>query len=205
MSSKIKICGITNFKDALVSSELGADALGFVFAQSSRMIEPTTARKIIKVLPPFITTVGVFKDSPLEVVNQIIQFTGIDAVQLHGFEDEDYCRAIKSARVIKRIRICNNSNREEIVGQMEKYDVSAFVFDPGEGSGITFDWKIIAGIKGRIIVAGGLNCFNVRQVIDLLRPYGVDVCTGVEKEPGKKDSEKIERFIQEVRKCSLPV
>ncbi|MGB9720553.1 MAG: phosphoribosylanthranilate isomerase [bacterium] len=205
MSVKIKICGITNLEDGLVASKLGADSLGFIFAPSPRNIEPEMVKNIIKNLPPFITTVGVFKDEALDVVKKIIRFTGIDVIQLHGSEPPEYCRRIKGVRIIKRIKIDHNSNSDDIVKEMVRYSVSAYLFDPGDGSGNIFNWKIIKGIKGSIIVGGGLNQDNVKIMIELLKPYGVDVCSGVEKFPGKKDPEKVKDFIKEVRRCSLQV
>uniref|UniRef100_A0A7V0Z7G8 N-(5'-phosphoribosyl)anthranilate isomerase n=1 Tax=candidate division WOR-3 bacterium TaxID=2052148 RepID=A0A7V0Z7G8_UNCW3 len=205
MSIKIKVCGITNLEDGLIVSKLGADALGFIFAPSPRNIEPETAKNIIEKLPPFITAVGVFKNEPLDVVNRIIRLTGIDAIQLHGAEPPEYCRLIKGVRIIKRIKIDDDSNPNDIIKEMAGYSVSAYLFDPGEGSGNIFDWKIIKGIKGTIIVGGGLNQKNVKTMIEILKPYGVDVCSGVEMSPGKKDPEKIQEFIKEVRRCSLQV
>ncbi len=202
MSIKIKVCGITNLEDGLIVSNFGADALGFIFAPSPRNIEPEIAKNIIEKLPPFITTVGVFKNERLDVVNKIISLTGIDVVQLHGSEPPEYCRLIKGVRIIKRIKIDDSSNPVGIIKEMAGYSVSAYLFDPGEGSGRTFDWKIIKTIGGRFIVAGGLNEKNVGTMIKMLRPYGVDVCSGVESSPGKKDPEKIREFIKEVRRCS---
>lgn len=205
MNIKIKICGITNLEDGLIASELGADALGFIFAPSPRNVEPEIVKHIIKKLPPFITTVGVFKNEQIDVVNKIIHLTGIDVVQLHGSEPPEYCRLIRGIRVIKRIKIDDNSNPDEIINEMLRYSVSSYLFDPGEGSGKIFDWNIIKGIKGTMIIGGGLNQNNVKSMIELLKPYGVDVCSGVEKFPGKKDPEKIRNFIKEVRRCSLQV
>ncbi|MCX7994269.1 MAG: phosphoribosylanthranilate isomerase [candidate division WOR-3 bacterium] len=201
MNIKIKICGITNLEDALLASESGADALGFIFASSPRKVEPERVRYIIQHLPPFITTVGVFKDAPLDTVNRIIEICGIDAVQLHGNEPPAYCNQIKRVRLIKRIKIDENSTIERITEIMEEYTVPAYLFDPGEGSGRVFDWNMIKGIKGTIIIGGGLNPENVKMAIKLVKPYGVDVCSGVEKFPGKKDPDRLKAFIKEVRAC----
>jgi len=205
MNIRIKICGITNLNDAITASELGADALGFIFVRSKRMIAPKMAKSIIQKLPPFITTVGVFMDTPIKTINKIVEYTNIDGVQLHGDESPEYCSFIKCARIIKRIKIDSNSKPKNLLAQMKKYQVSAYLFDPGEGSGITFDWRIIKGISGPVIIAGGLTPDNIGKVINILKPYGVDVCSGVEKEPGKKDPQKLKIFIQEARLCSLPV
>lgn len=201
MATKIKVCGITNLEDALMVTELGADALGFIFAPSPRNVTPEIVEHIIKSLPPFVTPVGVFKDAPIDTVNRIIEMTGITIVQLHGSESPDYCRNIKKARIIKRIKIDNRVNLQEVIKEMDKYSVSAYLFDPGEGSGFIFDWEMMKGVSGKIIVAGGLNKDNVQKAIRLLKPYGVDVCSGVEKFFGKKDPLKVKEFIMEVKKC----
>ncbi len=205
MEIKIKICGITNLNDAIICAEYGADLIGFIFASSMRMVNPKNVKDIIKKMPGTIKKVGVFKDAPIDDINEIISFTGIDGVQLHGCESPEYCGHIKNAFVIKRIKIGNDTNREKILAEIRRYNVFAYLFDPGEGSGNVFDWKIIKDIKGVFIIGGGLNQNNVRSMIELLKPYGVDVCSGVEKFPGKKDLTKVKEFIKEVRKCSLQV
>ncbi|MEO0122512.1 MAG: phosphoribosylanthranilate isomerase [candidate division WOR-3 bacterium] len=206
VSIKIKICGITNLDDALMVSKFGVDALGFIFAPSPRNIEPVIAKNIIRKLPPFIITVGVFKDQELELVNKVVRLTGIDVVQLHGSESPEYCRFIKNARIIKRIKIDDDKVKvKKVISDIDKYSVAGYLFDPGEGSGKVFDWNMVKGVGGNIIIGGGLNQDNVKDMIGLLKPYGVDVCSGVEKFPGKKDPTKVKEFIKEVRKCSLQV
>ena len=194
----VKICGITNINDALTAVEFGADAVGFIFTDSLRKISPGNAREIIRKLPPFITTVGVFMNQKINYVNEVIDFTGIDVVQLHGEEPPVYCKKIKR-RVIKRIKVEPLDTSEMLLDKMEKYSVSAFLLDPGAGSGKTFDWGKALNINLPIIIAGGLTPENVRGVIQLLKPYGVDVSSGVEKLPGKKDKEKIAKFIMETK------
>ena len=198
--TRLKICGITNKEDAIIVANLGADALGFVFAESKRKIIPEKAKEIIKILPPFITTVGIFMDTPLTEVIEISEFTSIDAVQLHGNETPEYCEKIKR-KIIKSILITASDTKESLLSKMENYSVSAFILDPGKGSGKTFEWDIAKGIKKPLIIAGGLNPDNVKRVIRILHPYGVDVSSGVEKDYGKKDTEKVEKFIAEVRSC----
>lgn len=205
---KIKICGITNFEDAKMVVDMGADAIGFIFVPSKRMVTPQLARSIIEILPPFITTVGVFMDTPLNRVNEIVKYTKIDVAQLHGDETQEYCNLIECARIIKRINIDGHTNLYGLVRHMKQYKVSGFLFDPGKGSGKEFDWKKIKGIgdyANNLIIAGGLTPQNVNQAIKIIKPYGVDVCTGVEKTPGKKDPVKLKLFINEVKLCSLPV
>jgi len=200
LRTKIKICGITNKKDAIMVSNLGADAIGFVFAESKRKITPERAREIIRTLPPFITTVGIFTDAELADVNKITEYTSLDAVQLHGDENPEYCDKI-NRKVIKGILVTKNDTKESLLIKMQNYSVSAFILDPGRGSGETFNWDIARGIEKPLIIAGGLNHKNVKQVIRDLNPYGVDVSSGVEKKYGEKDEEKVKKFIEEVRYC----
>lgn len=199
--TRIKICGITNVDDALIAAHLGVDALGFVFTASPRQITTQMAHSIIKQLPPFITTVGIFMDASLDYVQQVSSYTGIDIIQLHGAETPGYCRQLRK-KIIKRIAIQDGDTPRSILKKARDYQVSAFLFDPGCGSGKTFDWRILQGIElTPMIIAGGLNADNVPQVISLLRPYGVDVATGVETSSGRKDPEKIKKFLEEVQQC----
>jgi len=199
---KIKICGVTNIEDAMMIAELGADALGFVFAPSKRRVSPEVAKEIMKRLPPFITTVGVFMDALMDEVRQIAEYTGIDSVQLHGNEPPEYCDGLKK-KVIKRISVNDHDTPEILISRMERYRVSAYLLDPGAGSGRVFDWGKAVGIDLPLIIAGGLTPDNVKTVVQLLKPYGVDVSSGVEQFSGKKDKQKVKRFIEEVRSCSL--
>lgn len=198
--TRLKICGITNKEDAIMISNLGADAIGFVFAKSKRKVTPERAKEIIEILPPFITTVGIFMDTTLNEVNEISEFTSIDVIQLHGNETPQYCNKVKK-KVIKGIAITATDTRETLLSKMKNYSVSAFILDPGRGSGKAFDWNIAKGIEKNIIIAGGLTPDNVKQVISDLHPYGVDVSTGVEKAYGKKDRKKVEKFIKEALSC----
>ncbi len=197
---KLKICGITNEKDAIMVSNLGADAIGFVFAESKRKITPEKAKEIIEKLPPFITTVGVFMDAKIDEVNKIAEYVALDAVQLHGKESPEYCNKI-NRKVVKGILVSKNDSKESILKKMQNYSVAAYLLDPGTGSGETFNWDIACRLEKPIIIAGGLSPENVKYVIKKLHPYGVDVSSGVEKEYGKKDREKVQKFISEVRSC----
>ena len=201
--ARVKICGITNFKDAMTAVNAGADALGFIFASSPRRIMPADARSIIKALPPFIIKVGVFIDMDRKTIRSIIDQTGLNAVQLHGNEPPAGCREFP-VPAIKRIKIGPGDTRRLIEEKMKAYDVAAFLLDPGTGSGMRFDWTIAQSLNKNIIIAGGLNVDNVGEAIRLLKPYGVDICSGVEKSKGIKDAAKVKKFIAEVRKC-LPV
>jgi len=198
---RIKICGITNAGDASAAVEYGADALGFVFYQKSpRNVSVETARAIIESLPPFVTTVGVFVNETVETISRIKAEAGLDIVQLHGEEPASFCTAWP--RVIKALRVSELSDLDALAS----YDASAYLLDaysPVEygGTGQVFNWDIAIEAKryGRIILAGGLTPDNVAQAIELVRPYGIDVSSGVEKEKGKKDLNKLRLFIERAR------
>jgi phosphoribosylanthranilate isomerase len=199
---KVKICGITNLEDALAAVEAGADALGFVFkASSPRHIFPEQAAAIIRHLPPFIQTVGLFVDEKIENVNATANQCGLDLVQLHGDESPSYCSEVQR-RVIKAFRVKDITSLEPT----NKYQVSSLLLDAWSpsahgGTGRTFNWEIaaLAAASGRIILAGGLTPENVVDAISQVQPYAVDVSSGVESSAGKKDSEKIVQLIMAVR------
>ena len=195
----IKICGITNSGDALLAAELGAHALGFIFYKKSpRYVAPDKARHIIGQLPPFVATVGVFVDEDASQVREIASLTGLDWIQLHGGESPDYCRSL-GRRVIKGFRV----KGQEIYGQLTEFQgaTQAFLLDtykPGTpgGTGETFDWQLAREVRkcGPIILAGGLTPENVAEAIRIAQPAAVDVASGVEAAPGKKDPEKLRAF-----------
>ncbi|MEW5974466.1 MAG: phosphoribosylanthranilate isomerase [Acidobacteriota bacterium] len=203
---KVKICGITRIEDAMAAVELGADALGFnFFKKSARYIEPSKAKPIIDMLPPLTSAVGVFVDeySP-ERVKSISQAMGLAAVQLHGNESPQYLKKISDLRVIKAFRVQDNFDPEAL----QAFPASAYLldgYDPQKqgGTGRTFPWEIALRAKqfGRIIVAGGLTAQNIRDVIVQVQPYAVDICSGVESEPGLKDLQKLEGLLLEVRRA----
>lgn len=202
---KVKICGITNLEDALASCEYGADALGFIFYKKSpRFIEPERVRDIIKDLPPFVTTVGVFVDEDADKINEIVKEVGLNVVQLYSKELPEFCEGIRS-KVIKVFRI-QGSRVQEFKDEMKKYRVSAYLLDtyqegmPG-GTGETFNWKIAKEAKGfgRIILAGGLTPQNVAEAVKTVMPYAIDVSSGVEERPGKKDLKKVKEFIERAK------
>ncbi|GAB4489714.1 MAG: phosphoribosylanthranilate isomerase [Thermodesulfovibrionales bacterium] len=200
---RIKICGITNIEDALAAVEFGADALGFVFfRESPRYIEPAEAAAIIRKLPPFIQTVGVFVDEPPDVVAGISAETGISVPQLHGSEPPEACSRLQ--RAVKAIRVKSLESLEPLVRYQGA--VSAFLLDtysPDElgGSGRVFNWDIAVEAKrfGRIILAGGLTPDNVVSAIRHVRPYGVDVSSGIEESRGRKDLQKMRLFIERAK------
>lgn len=201
MSTLIKVCGIRDLKTASFCSELGADALGFVFCKSIRKITPEEAKSIITSLPKNILKIGVFMDNTIEEVRQIRDFCSLDVVQLHGEEDIDYCEQIKSP-YIKAFK--SNGNDFD---RMEKYDCFGYLVDSpkdftGDMVGKAFDWNVINNvpedIRRRIILAGGLNPSNVVEGIKAVTPFMVDVSSGVETNR-VKDLDKIETFIRKVR------
>jgi len=193
---RVKICGITNLEDALMAVELGADALGFIFADSPRRIDKGKAREIISKLPPFITTVGVFVNEKREVVEEIANECGLDALQFHGEETPDYCRQFKR-KVIKAFKIRTKKDLEEL----RYYDVSAYLLD-SPVRGTPFDWDLLIGFYSDkpVILAGGLNPDNVSSALSKFVPYAVDVSSGVEEYPGKKDREKMIKFMEVIKK-----
>ncbi len=199
----VKICGITNLDDALFASEAGADALGFVFYKKSpRYIEPKKARDIIKRLPPFVTTVGVFADQTEAEIKGIISETDIDIVQLHGEEPPEFCEGLNK-RVIKAIRVRGMENLTEV----KRYKACALLLDTYDrnlkgGTGKIFNWEIAreAKVFNKIIIAGGLTPDNVADAIRVVQPYAVDVSSGVEKQKGLKDHLKVKAFIYKVKR-----
>ena len=206
---KVKICGITNLEDALASCEYGADAIGFIFHRKSpRFIETEIAREIVKAIPPFVTTVGVFVDEDANTINEIVKEVGLHAVQLHGNESPEFCENIQSKIIktfrIKGARVIGIGRGEQGVNkEMERYNVSAYLLDTYKegvegGTGVTFNWGVArdATKVGKIILAGGLTTENVRQAINIVMPYAVDVSSGVEEIPGKKDLKKVMDFIE---------
>ncbi|MBU0617527.1 MAG: phosphoribosylanthranilate isomerase, partial [Planctomycetes bacterium] len=178
--------------------EAGVDALGFVFADSPRRVTPPAATHIVSGLPPLVSAVGVFVDDRAEAIAAIAQSVGLAAVQLHGDESPEDCARL-SLKVIKRFNILENETPEMLRARMERYRVSAYLLDPGAGSGRTFDWSLARGLPGPLIVSGGLTPANVGEAIRMLSPYAVDVSSGVECEPGRKDAEKVKAFIRAVR------
>jgi len=205
MLTKIKICGITNVEDAHAAVDLGADALGFIFVPDTpRYIELQDAAQIISKLPPFITKVGVFADVSPEAISQIVQTCGLNAIQLHGSETPEYCDNIGArvrVTIIKSFRVKDRHSLSPI----PEYRVSAYLLDTyvkGKkgGTGETFNWDLAIKAKqyGRIIIAGGLTPENVASAVQYVRPYAVDVGSGVEASPGKKDHAKIKAFIENV-------
>lgn len=196
---RIKICGITRREDAEAAILAGADALGFIFVRESpRYIEPDAAAEIIGGLPPFVSYVGVFVNEKREAADAIAARCGLGAVQLHGNESPEYCKSL-TRPVIKAFRM--TSDFDENV--LQNYAVSGFLFDTAVvgkmgGTGETFDWNRVVPLKrfGPLILAGGLNPENVSRAVQMVEPYGVDVSSGIEHSPGKKNHERMIKFIR---------
>ena len=188
---KVKICGITCPEDGVAASEAGADAIGLVFAEKSkRRVSLDQAKRIIDAVDPFVTNVGVFVDAPLSFVMETKESLGLDVVQLHGIEDEDYVSNVKG-RVIKAVNPYN-------LPDIDSYRGAVLLVDqPGGGTGRRFDWDLVVPMaaKRKIILAGGLNADNVGEALDRVRPYAVDISSGVESEPGRKDHNEIRKFV----------
>jgi phosphoribosylanthranilate isomerase len=195
----VKVCGTTSEEDALLAVAMGADAVGFIFAPSKRQIAPSIARDIAKRLPPEILTVGVFRDEAPQRVIDTIRFSGLKAVQLHGREPPEQGRWIRE-RVPFVIQAFAAGDR--MVSRSLEYGVDAIMIDnPSPGSGEVFDWALAGEAPDgvHIIVAGGLTPGNVAAAMAAVRPWGVDVVTGVEREPGRKDPARLRAFVAAVR------
>jgi phosphoribosylanthranilate isomerase len=210
-----KIGGITNLEDAMTAADAGADALGFVFHDASpRKADPATVRKIVGELPPTIVKVGVFVNQTEESICTIADEAGLTTVQLHGGNEDPHVADLIAARRPRLkvvVGISMHHPKPEAWAMMWRPDVIyAFLVDSGNssaygGTGTTFDWQtsrptvdVIARL-GRVIVAGGLNPGNVAEAIRILKPWGVDVSSGVEARPGKKDPRKVRAFVGAVR------
>jgi phosphoribosylanthranilate isomerase len=199
----VKICGTTSEEDALLAVAMGADAIGFIFAPSTRQLAPSIARDIVKRLPPEIITVGVFRDEAPQRVIDILEFAGLKAGQLHGRETPDQARWIK-----KRVPMVIQAfpAGDPAVARAREYGVDAILLDnPTPGSGEVFDWALAGEAPDGVpvIIAGGLTPDNVGAAVAAVRPWGVDVVTGVEREPGRKDPVKLRAFVAAVRAAEV--
>lgn len=215
---RVKVCGITNLEDALVGVAAGADALGFNFwPRSPRYIEPRRAAELIAQLPPFVTPVAVVVNEERSRLERLVEQTGVRALQLHGEERPEEVAALaptksgqagRAVAVVKAFRV-GHSFRPQ---QLRRYaGVAAFLLDAevkGQrgGTGKTFEWKWArpANRYGRILLAGGLTVENVAEAIRQAQPYGVDVCSGVEMKPGRKDHGRLRAFIEHAKGIPCP-
>jgi len=201
---RVKVCGITNLEDALAAIQLGADAIGFVFAKSPRHVSIQEAERIIEKLPPFVNFTGLFVNANRKVVEKTIKTCKIDTLQFHGEESNGYCSYFKRThKVVKAFRIKD----KKILDLLLNYDVDGYLLDTyiegaAGGTGKIFDWNLAKRAKtlvSPVILSGGLNPGNVVQAIKKVRPYAVDVSSGIEKRPGKKDLKLMKKFIKAVR------
>ena len=206
MSVTVKICGITNPEDALVAAEAGADALGFIFYEKSpRFVTPENAAAIIRQVPPHIARVGVFVNAPVEAVLEAMGRCHLNLLQFHGDEPPEFCLQF-GLMSMKAFRVCD----ESVLSELPRYATDAWLLDaysPASlgGTGETFNWDLAirASRLGRpIFLAGGLTPENVAEAVARVRPLGVDVSSGVEAAPGRKDHTKVRAFIQAARNAA---
>ena len=200
---KVKICGITNYRDAAAAADMGADLIGFNFyPKSPRFITPEKAAKIINKLPAFIHVAGVFVNASLDRIKDVINECNLDWVQLHGDESPKFCESLRSinVRTMKAIRVKSQADIEKA----EDFFTDAILldaFDPKKygGTGLKFDWNVIGHINKRIFLAGGINPDNVEAAIEL-GVYGIDICSGIESRPGKKDIKKMRKLFEVIHR-----
>jgi phosphoribosylanthranilate isomerase len=200
----VKICGITSEEDALLAVAMGADAVGFVFAPSTRQMQPVQAYDIVRRLPPDVLTVGVFRDEAPQRVVDIVHQVGLRAAQLHGHESP-----ADTAFVRERVRVVIKgfAAGSPALDRVHDYRADAILIDSATpGSGQVFDWALAEGapLDRRVVLAGGLTPDNVAEAIQRVRPWGVDVSSGVERSPGRKDARKVRDFIERAR-AAAPV
>jgi phosphoribosylanthranilate isomerase len=203
---KVKVCGVRTLEEAQSAVDAGADALGFNFwPGSARYIQPRVAREVIAGLSPIVCTVGVFVNEEANRIVDIASELGLSAVQLHGDESPQFCERLASVKVIKAIRVGQDFD----LSVLESYRVGMILLDSGTegsygGTGRRFDWRIAIEAKrvAPIILAGGLTSENVLDAITHVRPAAIDVCSGVEAEPGRKDLAKLRRFMSAVARAN---
>lgn len=197
--TRIKICGLTRRDDALAAADLGADALGFVFApKSRRRADEETVARMVEEVPPFVTLVGVFQDQPADKVRATMRDCRLHVAQLHGQEDSGYVRDLG----LPALKALCLSSQEDLSLILRYPHLPAFLLDSAAGgSGQVFDWAWAreAAHRVRVVLAGGLHAGNVGEAVRAARPWAVDACSGTESSPGVKDPAKVREFIREVR------
>jgi len=202
--TRIKICGITREQDALAAAAAGADAIGLVFyAPSPRAVDPAQAARIVAALPPFVTTVGLFVDAEPAAVRAVLAEVPLDLLQFHGEESDDYCRQF-GRPYLKAVRVRSADQLQDVAAQWPgAAGILLDSYKPGVpgGTGEVFDWRLVPRERDwNLVLAGGLAAGNVRQAIDEMQPWAVDVSGGVEAANGIKDVAKINAFVQEVKR-----
>jgi phosphoribosylanthranilate isomerase len=200
---KIKVCGITRARDAQLAASLGADAVGFIFAESPRRADVKTCREIISLLPPFVDAVGVFVNEDAKKVKEIAAFCRLDWVQLHGNEPPEYCRRL-GLKALKVIRVKGSRSIEQMhayQGVAGGFLLDTYVAGIAGGTGKTFNWDLAVQAKeyGPVILSGGLTPENIRLATETVMPYGVDVSSGVEASPGIKDENRLRELFLNIR------
>ena len=202
---KVKICGITGYEEASIAVALGVDALGFIFAESPRQITPQKARAIVRDIPPFVKTVGVFVNQTPVAIREVINYCGLDLVQLHGDESPEICLALMPY-TIKALRIKDESSAQASMtyyGKVRGLLLDTYSEEMAGGSGKTFDWGLALKIKKMqipIVLSGGLAPSNIREAIRTVEPYAVDVNSGVEESPGKKSPKLMDELMRKINK-----
>jgi phosphoribosylanthranilate isomerase len=199
---KVKICGITNYDDAMAAADMGADLLGFNFyPKSPRFVTREQAAGIINKLPAFVDIAGVFVNEPFDRIRQTMDECQLDWVQLHGDETPEFCQSFLSlnVRTMKALRVKGQND----IRQAEDYYTDAILLDAFHpekygGTGLAFDWNIVGHINKRVFLAGGINPDNAPAAIEL-GVYGIDLCSGVEAEPGRKDHKKMKELFENIR------
>ena len=201
--TEIKICGITNKEDALFAASCGADALGFIFyPPSPRYISSERVGEIIECLPEEIVKVGVFVNQDADEVERIHEHCGLDLIQLHGDESPAYCRRFNPSILIKALSPKNDAD----LNVLDSYEVRAILVDARDkglfgGTGLTSDWDLAVKVKKShlLVLSGGLKEANITEAITCVMPHAVDINSGIESAPGKKDHDKIRNIIEIVR------
>ncbi len=197
---KVKVCGITNPKDARAAATAGAAAIGLVFAESPRKVGIEEAQDVVAALPKGILKVGVFVNAEPDEVVRIAREVGLDYVQLHGDEGPEYVTEVRGGgvKVIKALRVRDAADLAEIDGYgADLYLLDAYSEKARGGTGTRFDWGLAKSLKGRdnILVSGGLGPENVRDAVSFFEPWGVDASSSLESAPGKKDRDRVRRFV----------
>jgi phosphoribosylanthranilate isomerase len=206
---RVKICGVRNLEEAMAAVEAGADALGFNFwPKSPRYVSPTDARSVIKQVSPLIASIGVFVNEPSQRIIEIANATGLSAVQLHGDETPEFCAAFASIKLIKAFRVGSDFDCASI----KEFPVEMVLLDTGAkgsygGTGKVFDWRVAVEAKkyAPVMLAGGLKIENVAEAISTVTPAAIDVCSGIEAAPGRKDLAKLRDFMAEVARANAMI